>query len=54
MRMTGILIVIGAHGMVPKGLKRDLEELEIRGQIITIKTSALLRAARILRRVLET
>ena len=49
-----IPIVIGALGMVPKGLERSLEELEIRGRIETIQTTALLRSARILRRVLET
>ena len=54
MRVTVILIVIGALGMIPKGLVRGLEELEIGGKIKTIQTIALLRLARILRRVLET
>ena len=36
------------------GFVRGLEELEIEGQIKAIQTTILLRAARILRRVLET
>ena len=46
-------IVIGALGTVNKGLIIRLEELEIRGQVVTIQITAL-RSARILRRVLET
>ena len=38
----------------PKGYVKGLEDLEIRGQVKTIQTTALLRSARILRRVLET
>ena len=37
-----------------KGFERRMEELKIRGRIKTIKTTTLLRLARILRRVLET
>ena len=40
--------------MVPKGLERGLEELESEGQIEALQTTALVRSARILRRVLET
>ena len=40
--------------MILKGLVRGLEELEIGGQAKTIQTTALLRSARILRRVLKT
>ena len=36
MRVIMITILIGALGTVPKGLKRGLEELEIRGRIDTI------------------
>ena len=50
MRAKVIPIVVGALGTVPK----SLEELEIRGRIETIQTTALLRSVRILRRVLET
>ena len=46
-----VLIVLGA---LPKGLERGLEQLEIKERIKTIQTTALLRLARILRRVLET
>ena len=49
-----IPIIIGTLGTVPKGLIKGLEDLEIKGQMETIQTTALLRSARILRRVLET
>ena len=52
--MTFIPIVIDALGTVTKGLIQRLEDLEIRGQVETIQTTALLKSARILRRVLET
>ena len=54
MKVTVIPIVIGALGRVTKGLIMGLEELEIRDRVETIQTTALLRSARILRRVLET
>ena len=54
MRVKVIPIVIGALGTIPKGLEKSLDELEIRGRIETIQTTALLRSAGILRRVLET
>ena len=54
MQLTIIPIVIGAFGTVTKGLLKGLEDLEIRGRVETIHTTALLRMARILRRVLET
>ena len=54
MKVTVIPIVIGALGTVLKGFERALEELEIGGRIETIQTTALLRSANILRRVLET
>ena len=49
-----ILIVIIRFGTTLKGLAKALEDLEIRGQVETIQTTALLRSARILRRVPET
>ena len=48
------IIIIGALGTVAKGLIQGLEDLEIRGRMATIQTTALLSSARILRRVLET
>ena len=51
--MTLIPIVI-ALGTIPKGLVKGIEYLEIREQVENIQTSALLRSARILRRVLDT
>ena len=54
MKVKIIPIVIGAFGTVTKGLLKGLEDLEVRGRVETIQTTALLRTARILRRVLET
>ena len=54
MKVTIVPIVIGALGTITKGLLKDLGELEIGGRTETIQTTALLRTARILRRVLET
>ena len=47
--VTVIPVIIGAPGMVPKGLVRALEELEIGGRAGTIQSIVLLRSARILR-----
>ena len=47
-------IVIGVFGTVTKGLLKGLEDLEVGGRVETIQTKALLKTARILRRVLET
>ena len=54
MKVTVTPIVIGALGTLTKGLLQGLKDLEIRGRVKTIQTTALLRSARILRRVLET
>ena len=54
MKVTIIPIVIGAFGTVTKGLLKGLEDLEVGGGVETIQTTALLKMARILRRVLET
>ena len=54
MKETVIPIVISALGRVTLGLIEGLEDLEITGQVKTIKTTALLRSARIMRRILET
>ena len=51
MKVTIIPIVIGAFGTVTKGLLKGLEDLEVGGRVETIQTTALLRTARILRRV---
>ena len=51
--MTVIPIVVGMLGRVPKILGKRLEEMEIKGSIETIQTTALLKSARILRRFLE-
>ena len=53
MKVTIVPIVIGALGTITKGLLKGLKDLEV-GRVETIQTTALLRAARILRRVLET
>ena len=52
--VAGIQIVIGALSIVTKELVHGLEDLEIRGRVQSIQTTALLRMARILRRVLDT
>ena len=54
MKVTITAIVIGNPATVTKGLVQGLKDLEIRGRVETIQTTALLRSARILRRVLET
>ena len=54
MQVTIIPIVIGAFGTVSKGLLKGLEDLEVDRRVETIQTTALLRTARILRRVLKT
>ncbi len=54
MKVTIIPIVIGAFGTVTKGLLKGLEDLEVGGRVETIQATALLKTARILRRVLET
>ena len=54
MKVTIIPIVIGAFGTITKGLLKGLEDLEAGEWVETIQSTALLRTARILRRVLET
>ena len=54
MKVTILPIVIGALGTITKGLLKGLEDLEVGRRVETIQTTALLRTARILRRVLET
>ena len=54
MKVTIVPIVIGALGTIIKGLLKGLENLEMGGQVEIIQTTALLRTARILRRVVET
>ena len=52
-KVTVISIVIGALGTVSKGLVKRVEDLEIKGQVGIIQTTASLSSTRILRRVLE-
>ena len=54
MMVSGILIIADALGMGHKGLEKRLSKLNISRRIETIQTTALLKLARILRRVLET
>ena len=53
MKVTIIPIVIDAFGPVTKGLLKGLEDVEVGRQMETIQTTALLKTARILRRVRE-
>ena len=48
-----IPFVIGAFETIPKELVKELEDLDIRGQVETIQSILLLRSARILRKVQE-
>ena len=52
MKVTVIPIVICDLGTITKGLVHGLQDLEIKGRVATIQTTALLRSARILRKVL--
>ena len=54
MKVMIIPIVIGALGIVTKGLLKGLEDLEVEGRMETIQTTTLLRTATILWRVLKT
>ncbi len=54
MKVTIVPIVISALGTITKGLLKGLKDLEVGGRVETTQTIALLRTARILRRVLET
>ena len=54
MKVTFIPIIICALDTVTKGLIKGLGDLEIRGRVETIQTTALLRSTRILRTDLET
>ena len=54
MKVSIVPIVIGAFGTVTEGLLKGLEDLEVGGRWETIQTTALLKTARILRRVLES
>ena len=54
MKVTIIPIVIGTFGTVTKGLLKGLEDLEVGDRVENIQTTALLKTARILRRILET
>ena len=54
MKVTIVPIVIGAFGTITKGLLKGLEDLEVGRRVETIQMTALVRTARILRRVLET
>ena len=54
MNVTTVPILIGAFGTVTKELLKSLEDLKVGGRVETIQTTAFLKTARIMRRVLET
>ena len=54
LRVTMKPMMIGAFGTVIKGLLKGLEDLEVRGRMKGIKTTALLITAKIQRKFLET
>ena len=51
MKVRIVPLVIGVLGTITKGLLKGLEDLEVGGQVETIQMTALLRTARIPRRV---
>ena len=53
MKVAVITIIISAFGRDTKELVLGLEDLKVRERVEIIQTTALLRSARILRRVLE-
>ena len=53
MKVMVVPIVTGELGTISKELVKVQEGLEIRGQMETIQSTALLRSTKILRRVLE-
>ena len=46
MKVMVIPVVVGALNTITKGLIKELEDLEIRGQMETIQTTALLRSTK--------
>ena len=54
MKVTVIMIEISAPGTVIKGMLQELEDMEIKGRVEVIQNTALLRSARIPRKVLVT
>ena len=54
MKATIVPIVTDAFGTITKELFKGLEDLEVGGRVETIQMTALLRTARILKRVRET
>ena len=54
MRVTVKPVVVDVFRTVPKSLEKSLEESEMRIGIETLQIAALLRSARILKRVMET
>ena len=53
-KVTIVPVVISVLGTITKGLLKGLEDLEVGGRVETVRTTALLRTARLLRRVLMT
>ena len=54
MKATVIPVVTSALGKICKELVKKLEELKIRGHVLIIQSTALLRSAGILKEVLDT
>ena len=52
--VSGIRIVVGALGTLPKCLKRGMEDIEITEKVETTQTTAVLRLVRISEKVLKT
>ena len=51
MKVTIVPIVIGAFGTITKGLLKGQEDLEVGGRVKTFQMTALLRTARLQRKL---
>ena len=54
MTVSVVLIIVRALGKIIKNQEKSVKELEMKGRIETVQTTALLTSARILRRVLKS
>ena len=54
MKVKVISITVGILEMLNIGLEKRQEEFKIKGRIVIIQTTVVLRSARILKRILET
>ena len=53
MKVTVIVIVVGALWIIPQRIGKGTADLKVGGQVVTIQITTLIKSSRILRRVLE-